>query len=399
MVDVTAEELIPWHFFTAKTIWPKLLAKKGLAYKAFSLTWKIACIIFAAYQTHKCIRKFSEDPKTTDVAIEHASKHPYPAVSICYNDWGKYSANLLGCNLTMDSYYYEYKWTSEYCKDGQMVYEKMVGQPSDFIHSLDILNQQDNFPIDVKNENSFHFKDDSSNGRCYTVKPPQEVTEIQIHFTYPAYIYIHGPNSFFGNDYLGILVNTSHNVAVNVMHEIFEVVDFDGEACNHYENGRDNCIYSAVSQEALTNLGCTSPYGPDKSNICTDTEKAHMADDIFNNISADNVSLANELCPKSCRNLMFSFGRFKDDYIEENAHDYNYDYSEQNAHGYISISFEKFIKVSRSKFSYNVLELVAEVGGYVGLFLGVSVNQFADLIKSSFSKWNSFRKKFEIQIA
>ena len=43
--------------------------------------------------------------------------------------------------------------------------------------------------------------------------------------------------------------------------------------------------------------------------------------------------------------------------------------------------------------SYNILELMAEVGGYVGLFLGVSVNQFSDLIKSSFSSWNSIRNR------
>ena len=358
-----------------------MVDKKGLTYNTFSFTLKIACIVFVVYQTQKCIWKFSEDPKTTDVNIEHASKHPYPAVSICYNDWKKYSTNLISCNLTLNSYYYEYKWTSELCKDAEMLYEKMVGKPSDFIHSLEILNHEDYFTIDIENENSFYFKDDSYNGRCYTVKLPHEVTEIRIYFTYPAYIYIHSPKSFFGNDYMGTLVDTSHNVAVNVMHEIFEVLDFDGEACKYYENGRDNCIYSAVSQETLMNIGCTSPYGPDKSNICTDTKKAQLADDIFNDISANNVSLANELCPKSCKNLMFSFASFKDDYIEENAY------------GYISISFAKFIKVSRSRFSYNILELMAEVGGYVGLFLGVSVNQFSDLIKSSFSRWNSIRNR------
>ena len=358
-----------------------MVEQKDLTYKTFSFTLKIACIIFVVYQTQKCIRKFCEDPKTTDVNIEHASKHPYPAVSICYNDFAKYSANLLSCNLTLDSYYYEYKWTNEFCKDAELLYEKMVGSPSDFIHSIEILNQEEYIAIDMENDNSFQLKDDSFNGRCYTVKPPQEVTEIRIHFTYPAYIYIHGPKSFFGNDYMGILVDTSHDVVVNVMHEIFEVLDFDNESCNHYENGRDNCIYSAVSQETLLNLGCTSPYGPDKSNICTDTEKAQKADNIFNTISTYNVSFANELCPKSCRYMMMSFSSFKDDYIEENAH------------GYISISFQKFIKVSRSKFSYNVLELMAEVGGYVGLFLGVSVNQFSDLIKSYFSRWNSFKNR------
>ena len=112
-------------------------------YKLFSSVLKLACIVFVVYQTQKCIGKFCRNPKTTDVEIEHASKHPYPAVSICHNDFDMYSKNLLDCNLTLDSYYYEYKWTSKICPNPKFVYQKMVGKPSDFIHSLVILNQDE----------------------------------------------------------------------------------------------------------------------------------------------------------------------------------------------------------------------------------------------------------------
>ena len=60
-------------------------------YKLFSSVLKLACIVFVVYQTQKCIGKFCRNPKTTDVEIEHASKHPYPAVSICHNDFDMYS--------------------------------------------------------------------------------------------------------------------------------------------------------------------------------------------------------------------------------------------------------------------------------------------------------------------
>ena len=38
-----------------------------------------------------------------------------------------------------------------------------------------------------------------------------------------------------------------------------------------------------------------------------------------------------------------------------------------------SINFYQYIKVAEASYSYTELELVAEIGGYVGLFLGVSV--------------------------
>ena len=38
------------------------------------------------------------------------------------------------------------------------------------------------------------------------------------------------------------------------------------------------------------------------------------------------------------------------------------------------------ITVTQDQYSYNWLNLVAEVGGYVGLFLGLSVYQVTDLV-------------------
>ena len=49
--------------------------------------------------------------------------------------------------------------------------------------------------------------------------------------------------------------------------------------------------------------------------------------------------------------------------------------------GTIQLTFQKYIKVTSTYWSYAGLSLVAEVGGYVGLFLGVSVNQISDIFE------------------
>ena len=46
----------------------------------------------------------------------------------------------------------------------------------------------------------------------------------------------------------------------------------------------------------------------------------------------------------------------------------------------VSIIFHELITMSTDQYSYNWLNLVAEVGGYVGLFLGYSVFQLTDLL-------------------
>ena len=128
-------------------------------------------------------------------------------------------------------------------------------------------------------------------------------------------------------------------------------------------------------------LGCTSPYGRNKSNICTSQEKSSYAYDLFANFEYKNLTDANNRCPKSCTYQMTSFGSFmKDNYTDDPTHGYN-----------LGLAFQRFIKVSKAKYSYKVLELLAEVGGYVGLFLGVSLNQTLSIVKKVFTLFSSHK--------
>ena len=42
------------------------------------------------------------------------------------------------------------------------------------------------------------------------------------------------------------------------------------------------------------------------------------------------------------------------------------------------LRFNTFVKVSKARYSYGGLEILAELGGYVGLFLGISVFHLSD---------------------
>ena len=57
-------------------------------------------------------------------------------------------------------------------------------------------------------------------------------------------------------------------------------------------------------------------------------------------------------------------------------------YRENNAQGEgdVSLTFSKLIKTTKGRYSYRELELLAELGGYVGLFLGISVLSLKDLL-------------------
>ena len=129
----------------------------------------------------------------------------------------------------------------------------------------------------------------------------------------------------------------------------------------------------------MEEVGCTTPYRPDKSNICTDPDLGKRAFEIYKEVK-DNQSFASRMCPRSCKYQIITLSRFE---IREDK---------QTLPGIpktksktLSLTFQKFIKISTSRRSYTFLELIAEVGGYVVLFLGISINQTFDLT------WNAFK--------
>ena len=54
--------------------------------------------------------------------------------------------------------------------------------------------------------------------------------------------------------------------------------------------------------------------------------------------------------------------------------------SESEQSTLVTIKFHELIAVSKDQFSYIWLNLIAQVGGYVGLFLGFSVFQITDMM-------------------
>ena len=119
-------------------------------------------------------------------------------------------------------------------------------------------------------------------------------------------------------------------------------------------------------------LGCTTPFVRNKTNICVDPDKAKKALEIQSDIFDGDSSILGNACPKSCLHVKSSFGR-QESYDRENDENY--------VPGALKIYCQHDIKVSKSYWSYSGLSLLAEVGGYVGLFLGISVQQVSNVLE------------------
>ena len=122
-------------------------------------------------------------------------------------------------------------------------------------------------------------------------------------------------------------------------------------------------------QESIKSFDCTTIFGEENSSICLDAEKHKLARGLFEDIARWNTTEAYKRCPRSCTALLIDLGRETKKSLNIFIHDTSR----------LVINFGKYIKVFTSHSAYGWLELLAEVGGYFGLFLGVSINQFISI--------------------
>ena len=126
------------------------------------------------------------------------------------------------------------------------------------------------------------------------------------------------------------------------------------------------------------NLRCTTPFGPNKSNICTNEISGMNAMNIYRNNFYEEKYGG---CFNPCS--FFSITTTKTMYKEIKSM-----FGRAIKHSQLKIHFEEIIKVTNGYYLYSGLSLIAEIGGYVGLFLGVSVNQITDLMEALLSKFD-----------
>ena len=217
-------------------------------------------------------------------------------------------------------------------------------------------------------------------GRCFSFTPTPEMISFGIKFVIvrmweKSKLYF-GTRGFFktAEDLSQILIGESRSIYIDLDHEVNHELNSEGRPCNNEpEYDKDLCTDAELESKSLETFGCTTPFGANKDKICQDqvigSKALKLYKDTFMNKRATN-------CNSPCSFVSTKAIKIKDEKINDTIKING----ELKTYNFVKILFKKNIKVVVAYPTYSGISLIAEIGGYVGLFLGVSVNQVSALM-------------------
>ena len=296
-------------------------------------------------------------------------------------------------SLYRDEDEYETKWVGDgndsSCKDPKLLWESTVAKVDDMISYVELKYHQTN-----KREiysGALSSPKDTSNGRCYSIIPTlgmiqKGIREVDLGLASLTKIYIHNPGVF---EYEADEMVTFKNAMgtkdyYKVDHELYEMLDDKDESCNDTpQYAKDECGENQIEKLVMEDYGCTPPFFENKEKICTnETITKQVYKYWYNARHYTN-------CSDPCRGISASaIQTLKKTLKPEDSH--------------VELRFRNRVKVVKSYYAYSSLSLIAEIGGYFGLFLGISINQITYLtsfaqerVQKYIQWWPKFFKNFK----
>ena len=114
----------------------------------------------------------------------------------------------------------------------------------------------------------------------------------------------------------------------------------------------------------ILQVGCTTPYEPNKTNICMNQGDRNRSLEMYKQTYEWTKPKSN--CPYPC-NFIITRATITSSKLGN--------FINGKTSTIATIKFKENIKVIEAYHLYSLLSMIAEIGGYVGMFLGISILQ------------------------
>jgi len=219
-------------------------------------------------------------------------------------------------------------------------------------------------------------------GRCHSAYPGKKLRQLMIYYMKitlkeSVKVYLHHKGTFLDlNGKMGTKVMRGTRVQMPINWEQVKMLD---QSIKSQQSGYkckasvpyDKCMYAAVikAMVAATADNCTVPWVPFNGSICTSVSDRNIS--YWTHYTRITNQQAD--CPNPCTFLQVTAGGQNREAAPENM-------------SQVSMYFQSKTQINEESMLYTTLSLFAEIGGYVGLLLGVAIFHLTDLINLLLNK-------------
>lgn len=357
------------------------------------------CVILVTILTFLNFLEFKKGTLVSKISLEPNTKY-FPTLTICPNyqsNW-PFSHNykkdeLETCNITSINDYIEGNFAGD-CSDPKLLHESALYSSLELM-ATDALwlpkHNEDCDECDFANDQNvllqtvaaFETVDHPEYGRCYSMSPDSKMRERQIqrfNMGFPSQprliVYIGDKDRFLTETQRGFLmqkvkpIDPAAFMQIHFSYEKHITVNTEKMPCEEDKDySMDKCILDKIHQDSMEQFGCTTPFGIDKTQICKEKEMGTKALKLFRSYTKK----AEEHCLKPCRAMQVNAVKIQ--HLKINFPE-----------NQLEILNSDTVKVTETRRLSSILDLLANFGGFLAIFLGVSIftifNYFITLFAS-----------------
>ena len=216
-------------------------------------------------------------------------------------------------------------------------------------------------------------------GLCYSLHTPKEIKEkgirdVAIYLKQNVLVFVHSHGIWKRSALTQAqLPGTMGKPSMaKISYTVYHLLDYHDERCDNSDSySLDDCFFCQVDNKLLQEIGCTTPFGISTDKICRNQTLGYNAFKIFELSHMIDGSFG---CKHPC-----SYVKVATEMKELTKE------AAETSNG-VFLTFEDEVTVVKAQYTYSILSLFAEVGSYIGLFLGYSVYQLSSYLNVMLSK-------------
>ena len=333
-----------------------------------------ACTICLTVQMKSCIERYAMNKTRIIQSLKASEEVDFLAFTICPSYSDAYKAEKMKeLGLDKNGYRHNGNTRSNSTENPWIIFDKITHDLSELVDEISIkvaiknkprihldFGKQTNAKIETKYDNLF--------GRCVSIHLNLNVTKlgisnIKIKSKFNLYVYLHHPGQFMDSDKkTKVLAKRGKMHFLDVSYSIIE--NTEGNCDSDLTTKFDDCVHEKLAILLMNQSNCVVPFLPPQPHlpICTILDSNPIKTYEFYSSGGPK-----NLCQSPCSSMVAHFGMLFDDGM----------YSKSTT--YLKLHVKSYKDVKEIVKDYTFLSLLAEIGGYTGLLLGVSVSHITTL--------------------